>query len=340
MGVVRQPRFLAPTETLDLDAGLSLSPRLKLLLTFYRSDPSVKPIDEWHLKRSLLDFLTSSLSIAVPEDDLHIQRSKDLKKRKREDPVASGTLYVRDLSFLKNKEETNGGVDEEDKQFVRWRKSVVGRLEGIELNLEGVKFNLTVTVPASDDFELLKESWEEFYAFGSRAHYHRGARQRADTLIVEGVPSRNLNVAGDDDPGKMDEAGKGGIMTGLQCKIWVQFESHNDFCNAMKVLCSRSMQKQGSRLRADYELSWDKDSYFRNGEQAVARNFVQGRTNERQQPARYSRNEPPRIQSEVTRYNSEGAHPKRFRGLNSARDEHQALPDNQQHSPLITKLDG
>ncbi|XP_058069811.1 uncharacterized protein LOC131218939 isoform X2 [Magnolia sinica] len=336
---IRRLQFLPPTEALDLDNGLSLAPRLKLLLTIYRSDPSVRPIDEWHLKRSLLDFLKSSLSITVPEDDLHIERSKDLKKRKREDPVASGTLYIRDLSFLKKRE--GDDVEDDHKRFVEWRRSVVDRMEGIELNLEGVKFRLNAGIPASDDFELLKKSWEEFYALGSRASHSRGVRQRADTLVLEGVPSRwfaeprvsskpsmlvthtifsvfgkirNLNVAGDDDLGKTDEEGKGvGIVSGLQCKIWVQFENHDDFCNAVKVLCGRSMQKQGSRLRVDYEVSWDKDGFFRNIQQKAARNHVQERVSQSQEPARYSRNEAPRLQSQVTRYSSDGAHPKRFR---------------------------
>lgn len=78
----------------------------------------------------------------------------------------------------------------------------------------------------------------------------------------------------------------------------VQFEKYEDFNNALRVLCGRSLQKvvtwfylydaifliwlflwlcesndlflcptfeqQGSRLRADYEVTWTKDSLFRN----------------------------------------------------------------------------
>ena len=53
-------------------------------------------------------------------------------------------------------------------------------------------------------------------------------------------------------------------MPGLHCKIVVQFERYRDFYNTLKVLCGRSLQKQGSRLRADYEVTWDKDGFFRN----------------------------------------------------------------------------
>lgn len=54
--------------------------------------------------------------------------------------------------------------------------------------------------------------------------------------------TRNLNVAGDNNLGnKTEEANE--IISGLNCKVWVQFENYEDFCNAMKVLCGRSMQK-------------------------------------------------------------------------------------------------
>ncbi|KAI8013242.1 hypothetical protein LOK49_LG05G02339 [Camellia lanceoleosa] len=38
---------LRPTETLEIENSLSLVPRVKLLLTIYRADHSVKPLDEW-----------------------------------------------------------------------------------------------------------------------------------------------------------------------------------------------------------------------------------------------------------------------------------------------------
>lgn len=44
----------------------------------------------------------------------------------------------------------------------------------------------------------------------------------------------------------------------------VQFEKYNDFVNAMKAFCGRSMEKEGTRLKADYELTWDKIGFFRN----------------------------------------------------------------------------
>lgn len=99
-----------------------------------------------------------------------VRRHRDLKKRKREEPVAQGTLFIRDLGFLggKKEEEEEEGLE---KKFIEWRKVLVEKMNGIEVNLEGVKYNLSVVLPVSDDFERLKKDWEEFYAFGN---YLRG----------------------------------------------------------------------------------------------------------------------------------------------------------------------
>lgn len=169
---------LPPTGTLELENGLTLVPRVKFSLTIYPTNPSVtKPVDEWKLKLTLIDFLQTSLypPITVPEEDLEIRRLGDLKKRKREDPVADGTLFIRDLGFLnKTTNKSNvEGVEEEDvkvleKKYLDWRKYIVEKMDGMELNLEGVKYRLNVAVPASDDFEAMKKAWEEFFAFGTR----------------------------------------------------------------------------------------------------------------------------------------------------------------------------
>ncbi|XP_028092164.1 uncharacterized protein LOC114292409 [Camellia sinensis] len=121
---------------------------LQLLLTIHCADHSVKPFDEWQLKRSL----------TVPEDDIVVHRFKDLKKRKRNDPVAH---------------DGEDDVKELEKKFLDWRRSVVGKTDGIELNLKGVKFRLTALVSESDDFGMRKE----LNAFGNLG-YSRGGRQQ------------------------------------------------------------------------------------------------------------------------------------------------------------------
>ncbi|PIN12437.1 hypothetical protein CDL12_14949 [Handroanthus impetiginosus] len=286
----RKPRkTLLPTEAFDLESGLSLIPRIKLDLTIYRADKSVSPIDEWKLKRSLIDYLKTSNSISIPEEDIKIFKYKDLKKRKREDPVARGNLFVLDLGFLSKKLGLNG-EDAVEEEFLKWRKEIVAEMDGMELNLEGVKFKLSVEVPSGDDFEGMRKEWEEIAAFGTRG-YPRSERQQPDTIILRGVPSRwfaeprvsskpsmlvthtifsafgkirNLDVGEDngiDEDGDEDD----NLVSGLHCKIVVQFEDHKDFYDALKVLSGRSLSKQGSRLRADYEVTWDRDGFFRNG---------------------------------------------------------------------------
>ncbi|GMH23759.1 hypothetical protein Nepgr_025602 [Nepenthes gracilis] len=301
------PGSVPATEPVEISNGLSLTPRMKLLLEVHRADATVSLLDEWKLKRSLIDFLKTSFShsIIVPEEDLIIKRFRDIKKRKRDDPVAHGSLFLRDLGFVKacGKIKNLGQDEEEDivvalgKKFLEWRNMLVGKMDGMEVNLAGVRFRLSVSVPFSDDFERMNKEWEEFFAFGGTRGYSRGAKQEPDTIIISGLPSRwfaeprvsskpsmlvthtifstlgkirNLNVVEDDDLGKDADEENGGIAAGLQCKIVVQFERYKDFYNALNILCSRSLLKEGSRLKSDYEVTWDKGNFFKN-----ARNLPQ-----------------------------------------------------------------
>ena len=170
----KQLDSIPPTNPVNLTNDLTLSPRINLLLSIYRSDTSVSPLDEWKLKNSLIDFLKSSFSypINLPEEDLLIRRFKDLKKRKREDPIALCSIFIRDLGFVvSSAKKLKGSDDSEDelleKKFLDWRNVLVEKMDGLEVNLEGVKFRVCASLPVSDDFQLMKKNWEEFYAFGS-----------------------------------------------------------------------------------------------------------------------------------------------------------------------------
>lgn len=55
---------------------------------------------------------------------------------------------------------------------------------------------------------------------------------------------RNLDVGEDNEKGEHEE-NDGNLVSGLNCKIVVQFEGHKDFYNALKVLCGRSLNKVG-----------------------------------------------------------------------------------------------
>uniref|UniRef100_A0A7N0UVP9 A-kinase anchor protein 17A n=1 Tax=Kalanchoe fedtschenkoi TaxID=63787 RepID=A0A7N0UVP9_KALFE len=333
---------LPPTEALEVENGLSLVPRLKLLLTINPTDTasSTKLIDEWKLSQTLIEFLNTSFSvpITVPEEDVRIKRCKDVKKRKREDPVAQGTIFIRDLGFVKSSLKKYESVDEKDNESVvlerklkEWRKLLVEKMNGVELNLEGSKYKLSVSMPESDDFDEMKKEWEEMQAFGDRG-YSRGSvggrQQQPDTIVMRGVPSRwfaeprvsskpsmlvthtifsffgkirNLNIAEDDDLGKDGGGENEDVVKGLNCKIVVRFESYKDFCNALKALSGRSLQKQGSRLKADYEVTWDKS----NSQERSVRNYAEV-------GGRYG-NEVSRHRPYVSQYTPENGRTKRFR---------------------------
>ncbi|KAK4797004.1 hypothetical protein SAY86_029330 [Trapa natans] len=329
---------VSPIESLEIDNDLTLLPRVRLNIAVYPTNPSqTKPVDDWQVKRALLDYLKNSLSVslAVPEEDVEVARVKDLKKRKRDEPLARGSIVIRDLGFLDRKKSSR--IDEEDntkeglvkileKKYSEWRKYLVGKMDGLELNFGGLKFRLSASLPISDDFEGMKKEWEEHFAFGSKG-YSRGGRREPDTIVLRGVPSRwfaeprvsskpsmlvthtifstfgsirNISVAEDNDFGQDGEE-EAGLVSGLHCKIVVQFEKFKDFHNALKVLCGRSMQKQGSRLLAGYEVSWDKDGFFRG-----SRSQNQGKPSEP-----YYRSEAPNRQ--VPRHSPEYSRPKRFR---------------------------
>jgi arginine/serine-rich splicing factor 17 len=53
----------------------------------------------------------------------------------------------------------------EQEEYFEWRSTLVQKLQvqGIELNLEGVNFQMTVEIPSSDNFRTMK-SWEDFYS--------------------------------------------------------------------------------------------------------------------------------------------------------------------------------
>jgi len=141
----QQPKKNNEEKLLEIENGLRLVLRVKLNLTMYPSMPLTlsHPINEWKMKRTLINFLHSSHFLTLPEDDnLHLTWLKDLKKHKRDDLVIVRTLHIRNL-------------------FSFWMENhhfwLTEKLNGIELNLKDVKFRLAVTVPVSDDFQGMKK---------------------------------------------------------------------------------------------------------------------------------------------------------------------------------------
>ena len=44
-----------------------------------------------------------------------------------------------------------------EKKLLDWRRYVVEKMDGIEINLEGVKYNLSVEILVSDVFERMRK---------------------------------------------------------------------------------------------------------------------------------------------------------------------------------------
>ncbi|CAM8973077.1 unnamed protein product [Rhodiola kirilowii] len=240
--------------------------------------------------------------------------------------MAKGTIFVRDLGFVKSSLKKYESIGEKDD--------------------EGSKYKLSVSMPKSDDFDRMVKEWDEMQAFGDRGYSRGGGGgrlQRPDTIVMRGVPSRwfaeprvsskpsmlvthtifsffgkiryiiseqmfrqfqyecNLNVAEDDDLGNDGDGENEDIVPGLNCKVVVRFESYKDFCNALKALSGRSLQKKGSRMVADYEVTWD-TSY---SQERSGRNNVE-------LGGRYG-NEVSRHRPYISRNSPENGRTKRFR---------------------------
>jgi arginine/serine-rich splicing factor 17 len=88
---------------------------------------------------------------------------------------------------------------------------------------------------------------------------------------------RNLNISSDDEWGAKQDGTNKEIISGLNCKVWVQFENYDDFNSAMQALCGRSLEKEGSRLKVDYEVTWDHEGFFRNAQYEPVRSNLEER---------------------------------------------------------------
>lgn len=66
---------------------------------------------------------------------------------------------------------------------------------------------------------------------------------------------RTLDVNDDNEISKAEDGDDGYTVPRLHCKNIVCYKEYNDFCNALKVLSGRSLEKQRSCLKADYEMT-------------------------------------------------------------------------------------
>lgn len=58
----------------------------------------------------------------------------------------------------------------------------------------------------------------------------------------------------DNDTCNLEDEEDGYTVPGLHCKIIVRYKEYSDFCNALKVLSGRSLQKVVSFYHIDFSL--------------------------------------------------------------------------------------
>ncbi|CAK9235566.1 unnamed protein product [Sphagnum troendelagicum] len=266
----------------ELGEGLKLVPCTAIDLAFTRADVTVKAVDEWQLKEALNVLLKKRLGAGMGDMAALVVRSeRNLYKKRRDEPIASAELRLWG-------EGGGGGVGELQKKggahVDNVGRLVVDAVNGLELNVGGLKVRCSARIQEVNDFEVVKRSWEAI--FGPNPTGMR--RTGPTTLVLRGVPSRwfaeprvsskpsvlvthtifskfgeirNLEVMSNGDVSKVGKE-VGSMAATLQCIVWVQFENHASFCNAVQSLCGHVMQKEGSSFKAAYVVDWDRENYF------------------------------------------------------------------------------
>jgi arginine/serine-rich splicing factor 17 len=149
----------APDGVMELSEGLSLVPCTVVSLAFVRADVSVKPVDEWQLKGGLVAMFKKRLGLTVADRDLVVQREKNYFKKRRDEPIANGTLHLW------------GSIPEGAAAIARHEGADFGKyflenVNGVELSIGGLKLKCLAVIKETNDFEVLKRSWEA--VFGPR----------------------------------------------------------------------------------------------------------------------------------------------------------------------------
>lgn len=141
----------------ELSDGLSLVPCTVVSLSFMRADVSVNPVDEWLLKEGLTALFRKRLGIAIADRDLVVHREKNYYKKRRDEPIADGVLHLW------------GGLSKGDAKIREGEdvgKYVVEKVNGVELNVGGLKLKCLAVITETNQFEAIKLSWET--VFGPR----------------------------------------------------------------------------------------------------------------------------------------------------------------------------
>lgn len=139
---------------IELSEGLSLVPCTVISLSFVRADVSVKPVDEWQLKSGLMTLFKKRFGLTVADRDLVVQKEKNYFKKRRDEPIADGTLHL--WAANSEVESTAKGRHEGGD----YGKYVAENVNGVELSIGGLKLKCLAVIKESNDFDALKRGWE------------------------------------------------------------------------------------------------------------------------------------------------------------------------------------
>lgn len=149
----------SPDGVIELSEGLSLVPCTVVALSFVRADVSVKPVDEWELKVGLMAMFKKRFGLVVPDRDLVVHREKNYFKRRRDEPIADGTLHL--WGSVPGGEAAKARHEGAD-----FGKHFVENVNGLEISVGGLKLKCLAVIKETNDFDALKRSWEA--VFGPR----------------------------------------------------------------------------------------------------------------------------------------------------------------------------
>ncbi len=149
---------------LELGEGLKLVPCTAIDLAFTRVDVTVKAVDEWQLKEALNVLLKKRLGVGMGDMAALVVRSeRNLYKKRRDEPIASAELRL----WGEEGGRVGGGVGELHKKggahVDNVGRLVVDAVNGLELNVGGLKVRCSARIQEVNDFEVVKRSWEAIF---------------------------------------------------------------------------------------------------------------------------------------------------------------------------------
>ena len=144
----------------QLGSGISLVAKRELHFTFTRLDNVPRGVDEWDLKEVLLSNLKRLVKFTPSDErDLKVQKEKELHRKRREDPIATGSLKLWQCGF-------KGPAINVDSLS----SLIVTKLDQHEMRVQGVKLVCKVESLSESSLESMTADWEKSYRPSSQGH--------------------------------------------------------------------------------------------------------------------------------------------------------------------------